>query len=143
MKILGEHLHEWDKSLPQVALRADRGLVAKRRWRGVAEDGEEFGFDLSVPLAHGDVFFASESAVYFLEQTPERILEIPLSSGTREAATLGWKLGNLHFQIEVTEDSILTPDDSAIRQLLEREHITFTAGERVFKPSSTGHTHDH
>ena len=29
-----------------VILTADRATLAKRRWRGVAQDGREFGFDL-------------------------------------------------------------------------------------------------
>jgi hypothetical protein len=40
----------------QVRLIADRLTLTKRRWRGAAEDGRKFGFDLEGPLIHGTSF---------------------------------------------------------------------------------------
>ena len=37
----------------KISIPIDRYTLAKRRWRGVAEDGREFGFDLEAPLADG------------------------------------------------------------------------------------------
>ena len=31
-------------------LTVERRVLAKRRWRGQAEDGTDFGFDLAIPL---------------------------------------------------------------------------------------------
>ena len=129
-------------SLPRIALTADRLMLAKRRWRGTADDGTDFGFDLSAPLADGAAFFASESAVYCIAQKPEPVLEIALIPRPAPVARLGWTIGNLHFPIQVTGEVIRVPDDPALRQLFEREKIPFTASERVFTPFAKNHSHD-
>ena len=128
--------------LPRIALAADRLLLVKRRWRGTAADGTDFGFDLSAPLADGAAFFASESAVYCIAQKPECVLEIALIPRPAPVARLGWTIGNLHFPIQVTDEVIRVPDDLALRQLFEREKIPFTASECVFTPFAKSYNHD-
>ena len=128
--------------LPRIALAVDRLMLAKRRWRGTADDGTDFGFDLPTPLADGAAFFVSESAVYCIAQKPERVLEIALIPRPAPVARLGWTIGNLHFPIQVTDEVIRVPDDPALRQLFEREKIPFTASERVFTPFAKSHSHD-
>jgi urease accessory protein len=129
-------------ALPRTALRADRLVLAKRRWRATAENGVEFGFDLPSPLTHGDIFFASESTIYAIEQKPESVLEVALIPKPSAVARLGWTIGNLHFPIQVTEDSIRVPDDSALRALFVRQNIPFTATEAVFVPFAQAHSHE-
>jgi urease accessory protein len=129
-------------SLPRILLRADRQTLAKRRWRGVAEDGGEFGFDLPTPLADGSAFFASDTALYVLTQKAEPVLEVAFIPKPAPVARLGWTIGNLHFPIQVTDDCIRVPDDPALRQLFEREKIPFTSCERVFVPFAKAHSHD-
>ncbi len=90
-------------------------------------------------------FFQSESAAYFIAQKYEpvlelRIVECSLRIGT-EAARIGWMIGNLHFQIQITEDAIRVADDTALRQLFERERISFVACKRVFQPLRGAHHH--
>jgi len=123
----------------------DRLTLAKRRWRSVAEDGREFGFDLTAPLRDGDVFFATEAAAYVLAQKYEPVLEVSVASEAlrdgAQAARMGWLIGNLHFQIEVTDEVIRVVDDPAVRQMFEREGIAFTPCKRVFHPVSGGHHH--
>lgn len=134
-----------------VTLAADRLTLAKRRWRGVAADGREFGFDLERPLSDGDVFFRTDAAVYVLEQRPEPVLEIPLGLDPADAARLGWRLGNLHFPLAFAGGAAhgdgvalaLAVDDPAVRGMLAREHIAFTPAERVFRPMSGAHSHGH
>jgi urease accessory protein len=128
--------------LPRIALHADRFSLAKRRWRAVAEDGAEFGFDLVAPLPPGAAFFASGTAVYCVEQEAEPVLEIALIARAAPVARLGWTIGNLHFPIQVTDDCIRVPDDPALRQLFEREKIPFTKCERVFVPFAKAHSHE-
>ena len=140
MQIIRDHLHDWDRRLPCLALLADRLTLAKRRWRGVTLDGTEFGFDLEHPLADGDVFFQSGVAVYRLAQQPETVLEVFVDSA-EDAARTGWKIGNLHFPIAVLPQTILAPDDPAIRQMLEREHITYRPTQAVFRPLHGAHSH--
>jgi urease accessory protein len=140
MQIIHEHLAAWREALPHIPLSVDRLTLAKRRWRAKASDGTEFGFDLDHPLADGDHFFQSETAVYRIAQQPEPVLEVFLFSPL-DAAQTGWKIGNLHFPIAVLAHTVLAPDDPAIRQMLEREHITFRAIEAVFQPLQGSHSH--
>ncbi|HEY5793031.1 MAG TPA: hypothetical protein VIS74_07020, partial [Chthoniobacterales bacterium] len=60
------------------------------------------------------------------------------------AARLGWKIGNLHFSVEVTADALRVADDSAIRQMLGREGIAHAARSAVFRPLlAAPHSHSH
>jgi urease accessory protein len=122
-------------------LRADRLTLAKRRWRATASDGREFGFDLAAPLAHGMTFVTADGRSYLIEQKAEPVLEIALIPRPAPVARLGWALGNLHFPMEVIDDVIRVPDDTALRQFFEREMIPFSAVERVFQPFARAHSH--
>lgn len=141
MQIIHGHLHHWREDATKVAVEVDRLTLAKRRWRGVAEDGADFGFDLEHALEDGDVFFENGRVIYRIVQKAEPVLEVELGTDAAKAARLGWIIGNLHFQLEVTEGLVRVADDPALRQLFEREHIHFHAQEAVFHPLSGGHHH--
>jgi urease accessory protein len=143
LQIIHHHLHHWPKDAARVILPVPRSLLAKRRWRGVAADGAEFGFDLEHALDDGDVFFQTAAAYYAVEQQPETVLEISLPRDGQQAARLGWLIGNLHFLIEVTASAVRVADDPALRQLCEREQLHYEVCERVFHPLSGGHSHGH
>lgn len=143
MHLIHEPLFEPEEGARKVLLHIDRLHLAKRRWRGVAEDGVEFGFDLEHPLKDGAPFFEENGCVYCVSQKPEPVIEVPLPSSPQAAAQLGWLLGNLHFQLEVAGDALRTADDPAIRQLLHREHLGHRCVEAVFRPLSGGHSHAH
>jgi urease accessory protein len=130
----GHHRH--------VRLAADRTTLAKRRWRGVAEDGREFGFDLDESLGHGAHFFAEGEAHYVIDQLPEEVLEIPVAT-LEQAARVAWSLGNLHFGVQVLTGAVRVTEDPAVLQLLAREHIAFKRVACVFLPLSTGAHHHH
>ena len=132
--VYGHHVH--------VPLRVDRTTLAKRRWRGVAEDGREFGFDLDEPINHGSHFFAMGENYYVIEQTPEDVLEIPVTS-VDQAARVAWSLGNLHFSVQVVEGVVRVTEDPAVLQLLAREGIAFRRVRCVFEPLSAGGHHHH
>ena len=138
--LINGHLHDWGSALARAPVAADRHTLEKRRWRGLAADGVEFGFDLEHALEDGDVIFADTQSYYQIEQLPEPVIEVPLGSSL-EAARVGWMIGNLHFKIALTAESIQAPDDPAVRQLLEREGIVFHQAEAVFHPLSGGHSH--
>ncbi len=129
-------------ALPPVAVRADRRTLAKTRWRAQAEDGTEFGFDLARPLRHGVAVFENERACYVIEQRPEPLLRVAVADPT-EAARLGWMIGNLHFPAQVRDGGIYVEADPAVRQMLEREEITFEETEGVFQPLHAGGAHHH
>src|SRR5687768_10743203 len=84
----------------EVALPVDRITLAKRLWRGAAEDGVEFGFELQTPLKHGDTVFQSETARYTIRQAAEPVVEISLELAPSAAAGIGWAIGNLHLELQ-------------------------------------------
>lgn len=141
MEIIRGALPQPPVALSRIQIPIDRYTLAKRRWRGVADDGREFGFDLDAPLTDGAAVFQSEAAVYVIAQKYEPVLEVALGTDSPTAARLGWMVGNLHFQIEVSGEVVRVVNDPAVRQLFEREHIAFTACKRVFHPLSGGHRH--
>ena len=104
----------------QIILWAERRMFLKRRWRGSAGDGTEFGFDLESRLTDGGVILRTEAADYVVRQRPEPVYIIPLTE-IAGAALAGWKLGNLHLPVEITGEEIRVVHDSAVLQLLERE----------------------
>jgi urease accessory protein len=137
-----------DAALPEIAIRADRQRLARRLWRGAADDGVEFGFEMETPLADGDVVHVTGAARYVVRQAPEPVLEIPLDVSADAAAVIGWAVGNLHFPIEAQAARILAPDDPGLRQALDRLYIHYHPLEEVFQPhrfagSLAGHGHDH
>lgn len=143
MHTVTEALEAFPEGLERVSVVVDRHKLARRRWRGLASDGTDFGMDVSEALAHGACIYATDSKAYFIEQTPESCLLVPIDAATR-AAHMGWMIGNLHFKAAFSEEGILVMDDLAVRQMLEREHIGFETVERIFEPARQGgHSHDH
>ena len=140
MEIIRGPLSEHERGVLEVLLPVDRQTVLKHRWRGTADDGREFGFDLAEPLRDGAPFFYAEGTTYILAQQPEPVLEIALSVPA-DSARFGWLVGNLHFPLEIGPDAIRVADDPALRQMLLREGIPFTEALRVFNPFRHGHVH--
>ena len=137
-----------DSNLPEEPIRVDRQKLAKRRWRGTADDGADFGFELEAPLAHGDIAAVTATARYVIRQIPEPVLEIPLDVSVEAAAVVGWAVGNLHFAIEAQPERLLAPDDPGLRQALDRLGIHYHEATEVFQPhrfagSLLGHGHAH
>jgi len=123
-----------DPALPEIGLHVDRITLAKRLWRGVADDGAEFGFELAAPLHHGDTFFQSARARYTIQQRTEPVVEIALELAPSAAAGIGWAIGNLHLELAAEPARLLAPDESAVRQLLGRLGVSFTATTAIFRP---------
>ncbi len=143
LTIIHQAIHDHSPTAHRVVkLTASRSTLAKRRWRGTAEDGREFGFDLDHALAAGTHFHTDGDTRYFLAQEPEDILEIPVIS-LEQGARLGWSLGNLHFPVQVLAESVRVPNDSAVCQFLQREHIGFTTIKDIFLPLAGDNHHRH
>lgn len=123
-----------DPALPELALHVDRVTIAKRRWRGRALDGREFGFELSSPLKDGETVFQSAELRYVVRQEPEEVVEISLALAPSAAAGLGWAIGNLHLSLSAEQHRLLALDEPAIRALLTRLHVPFTTTRAVFRP---------
>jgi len=143
-----EALQDYDTSLQEIPLRADRLKIAKRLWRSTAEDGADFGIEVDTPLSDGDVVWVSDRARYVVRQTPEPVLEIPLDVSPEAAALIGWAVGNMHFVIEAQSTRLLAPDDPGLRQALDRASIHYHRIVEIFKPhrwsgTFVGHSHGH
>ena len=123
-----------DTAKPEIALRVDRITLAKRIWRGVAEDGTEFGFELATRLIDGDVVFESVGARYVVRQIPEPVVEVSLEVAPSAAAGIGWAIGNLHLELQAEPTRLLAPDEPAVRQLLERLKVPFELTTAIFRP---------
>jgi urease accessory protein len=134
MHLIGAAVAQPDPALSEVALKAERFTVVKRLWRGTAEDGTEFGFELSAPLKHGDTFWQSATARYVLQQQPEAVIEISLELAPSAAAGIGWAVGNLHLELSAEPTRLLAPDEPAVRQLLERLKVPYKPTTAIFRP---------
>ena len=150
MEIIKTPLTEEPAGSETINLVTDRRTLAKRRWRGTAQDGSEYGFDLENPLHHGQAFHATDGKVYKLDQQPEKVLRVAYA-GSQEAAHNAWQVGNLHFPAQFHEDGLLVEDAPAIRQMLDRLEVPYMEVEEVFEPvlaagahhHGHGHSHDH
>jgi urease accessory protein len=117
----------------QVTLAVERRQFLKRRWRGIAEDGSEFGFDLETRLTDGCVIFQEAEKDYIVRQLPEKVYEISLESPA-QAALVAWKTGNLHLPAQILDHSIRVLHDESMTQLLEREGWPHSEPEVLFTP---------
>ena len=137
------HLLAERSSLPvgkQVTLFAERRNFLKRRWRGVAEDGIEFGFDLEARLIDGCVIFHDGGKDYTVRQLPEKVYEVALVDPAF-AALVAWKVGNLHLPAQILDGAIRVLHDEAMMQLLERECWPFSEPLVIFTPmKAVAHT---
>ena len=134
MHLIFSPLVSGDCSLLEVAVPVERLKLAKRRWRGAADDGLEFGFELAAPLKEGDTVWQTSIARYVIRQLSEPVLEISLDVAPSAAAGIGWAIGNLHLELSAEPTRLLTADEPAVRQLLARLKVPFTPTIALFRP---------
>jgi urease accessory protein len=134
MNLIRQAIISPNTALPATTLRVERITLAKRLWRGRAEDGTEFGFELAAPLQHGETIFQSGTTRYVVEQVPEPVVEIMLDVAASAAAGIGWAIGNLHLELQAEPTRLLAPDEPAVRQLLDRLKVPFRATTAIFRP---------
>jgi len=142
MIIIRHKLETFDTARRQVGLTVDRHTLMKTRWRGMAHDGTEFGFDLEVPLRHDEVFFETDSAVFAIRQAAEPVLIVSSDIPWGSVAELAWSAGNLHQPIEVRADGMCLPDEPAVRAVLDKLHVGYSRADAIFRPQGGGvHSH--
>lgn len=134
MQLIHSPVVDPDAALRTIALAVERSTLARRRWRGRADDGREFGFELEAPLPHGATFWQTAAARYVIAQVAEAVVAIALEMAPSAAAGLGWALGNLHLELAAEPGRLLAPDEPAVRRLLERLDVPFTATTTIFRP---------
>jgi urease accessory protein len=116
-----------------ITLYAERRQFLKRRWRAIADDGTEFGFDLDSRLTDGCVVFHQDGKDYIVRQVPELVYEVIYESPAH-AALVAWRVGNLHLPAQILPDRIHVLHDEAMNQLLASEGLAFTEPEVLFQP---------
>ena len=126
----------------KISLTVERRVLAKRRWRGEAEDGTDFGFDLVSPLRNGMCFYKQGNRNYIIDQKPESVFKIPYST-LKEASHRAWQVGNLHFPAQFNDSYLLVEGDYAVRLMLERNLIPFEESTQVFQPVLAASSHNH
>lgn len=114
-------------------LLVERRLFLKRRWRGTAADGTEFGFDLESRLQDGGVIHQTAEADYVVRQEHELVYVLRPRSA-EEAAFQGWMIGNLHMGVEIAGGEIRAMHDPAVRQLLDRQGWVCEERTLLFNP---------
>ncbi len=134
LQIIQSSLETPDFDLPEIAVLVERMKLAKRLWRGVAEDGMEFGCELAAPLRDGDTIWQTATARYVIRQPAEAVVEISLEVAPSAAAGIGWAIGNLHLELSAEATRLLAPDEPAVRQLLERLKVPYKSTMAIFKP---------
>lgn len=117
----------------QIKLHAERFRFLKRRWTGKAEDGTEFDFDLESRLKIGCVIHQTSNTDYVIVQKPETVYRVATPTDEM-AALVGWKIGNLHFPIQIVDGAILVMIDEWVRTLLDREKWAYEEVSVVFQP---------
>jgi urease accessory protein len=125
-----------------VVVKIARIDLWKRRWRGVAENGEEIAVDLEAPARNGDVLLG-ERGCFRIEQGPEEVVAIAMPVLPDLAAKIGWYLGNRHIPIEVRNDEILLENFPTLVDSLARIGIAHTLRQDVLncRPHSEDHRH--
>jgi urease accessory protein UreE len=125
-----------------VPVRIARIDLWKRRWRQVAENGEEIAVDLEAPARNGEILLGDEGC-FRIEQTAEEVIAIAMPSKPDLAAKIGWYLGNRHIPIEVRPDEILLENFPTLVDSLARIGIAYIVREDVLncRPHSEDHRH--
>lgn len=143
MELITQTIIEIPAGLNIIPIIVDRHKLARRRWRAVATDQTDFGFDVAEALSHGDCIYINDTSAYVITQEEEDCFLISLN-GEQQAAWIGWMVGNLHFKASFSEEGVLVQDDLAVEQMLEREQINYQRVQRIFQPAKQGgHSHDH
>ena len=143
MKIIKKlYSDDFEKSENEISLSVERRVLAKRRWRGQAEDGTVFGFDLEIPLQNRVCFHAEGNRNYIIAQKPEPVFLVSFST-QRDAAHLAWQVGNLHFPAQFKDTYLMVEGDLAVRLMLERNQIPFEESIEVFQPMVAAASHHH
>ena len=136
------HPHKLERLEEGISLSVERRVLAKRRWRGKALDGTDFGFDLEMPLRNGICFYVEENRSYVIDQKPESVFRVSYTN-QEEAAHLAWQVGNLHFPAQFKDTYLMVEGDPAVRLMLERNQIPFLESTEVFQPIVTATSHHH
>jgi urease accessory protein len=123
-----------------------RARWEERRWtrrRTRTANGRELALALPTGsvLEPGRVLAIGADFYVELEAQPEPVLAVRPRDAA-EAIRTAFEVGNRHFALAIDGERLLVPDDSAMRQLLQRLSVAFEPVEAVFTPVGSGHRHE-
>ncbi|MDB4687453.1 hypothetical protein OAE92_01560 [Akkermansiaceae bacterium] len=125
-----------------IAVRIARIDLWKRRWRGVAVNGEEVAVMLEAPAKNGDTLHGDRGSIR-IEQIEEEVVAITMPLDTEMAAKIGWYLGNRHIPVEVRASEMLVENFPTLTDSLERIGIPHVMRQDILncRPHSEDHRH--
>ena len=123
-----------------------RARWEERRWtrrRTRTANGRELALALPTGsvLEPGALLAVGADFYVEVEALAEPVLAV-VPRSPREAIRLAFEVGNRHFSLALDGDRLLVPDDTALRQLLERLGVAYERTEAVFTPIGAGHRHE-
>ena len=124
--------------LPMTA--EDRRRVRRRLH---APDGTEFALSLptGTKLEPGQALHREQGRSYVVVAAPEDVIVIYPRDKT-EAARVGHLIGNLHRDIDCSQEAVIVLWDAPLRDRLQREGFVFERARRPFHGNPTsGHSH--
>lgn len=141
-----ESLHEPDLAAAgaeviELPMTAEDRRRVRRRIR--APDGMEFALSLptGTKLLPGQVLHREKGRLYVVAAAPEDVIVIHPRDKT-EAARIGHLVGNLHRDIDCTEEAIVVLWDQPLRDRLHHAGFVFERARRPFHGNpASGHSH--
>ena len=126
----------------------DREQLAKPHQKVKSETGEVYAISLEhgEGLKAGDVVFADEKRVVFIELMPEDALVI-YPEGQLQWARAAYNIGNMHQGAYIKEDCIVSPYDAILEGLMGKLGVRCERAmcrlDGVRANAAQGHHHHH
>ena len=140
------------QNLPHVHIQPEHQVIhlamtseerQKVRRKLTASDGMELALELptGTTLHVGQVLFERDNTVYVVDAAPEDVLLVR-PRDLQEAAHVGHMIGNLHRDVDISEDGIAALWDAPLERKLEQAGLDFTRTSRPFRGKPVGeHSH--
>lgn len=129
-------------------LELERGRIRKK-----TDLGTDVGLVLDSRLYHGDVLLSDQEKFIMVEQLPEKVISIKITSLKDDPASLlalGHIIGNRHKPIAINTDTLSFPiqADSEV-EVFEKllgdivNNLEFVVEEQIFQPQRGMYVHEH
>jgi urease accessory protein len=130
---LREQLHRLDHAHAIDHLRLPRTDLARRRFKGLTENGKQIAIALprDKQLFDGAVLAIDETAALVVRMETEHWLQF-VARDTAMALKLGYFAGNLHWRVRFDGDMLLIAVETEERVYLERLEPMLQAGDILF-----------
>lgn len=140
------------QNLPHVHIQPEHHVIhlamtseerQKVRRKLTASDGTELALELptGTTLHVGQVLFQQDNTVYVVSAAPEDVLLVR-PRNLQEAAHVGHMIGNLHRDVDISDDGIAALWDAPLERKLEQAGFDYERTSRPFRGKPVGeHSH--